>query len=441
MPLQDGRVTYEARVSFEDALETPVHRWYFYKEGYSPRLLKLILDEVTPPSDGWLLDSCGGVGTTVLSALELEHFPFVGALSVEYNPFSHFVAATKIASRALDAATLRRLARGLTRHKPKAIPPIPDSATLRNLAIYPRHRLLELRRLLGRVNEIASDPYRNLLRLALASVLEPASFARKDGRALRILPATTKLKTVEALFAQAVQNIAADLEASAANAGSKPRGKRQVRMHNGDARTLPAWIKPERVSMAVYSPPYLNGIDYSEVYKVEEYFLGFVDSNASLKRIREGTLRSHASIRFADRELALEHLPLGTARDLLTAISAFVKAEERRPFQSQYAWLIPSYFEDMYKVLKEQTRVLKPGGYSVCVVANSMLGNTIETKSRIGDDREELWRIPIPTDAIIAALGRHLGLTTVKAIWARSLRPRNVRTAWSRETIVVMRKD
>lgn len=438
LPLRDGRATYEARVSFEDALEEPLHRWYFYKEGFSPRLLGLLLQDLTPPR-GWLLDSFGGVGTSALSCLALAAPAFEGAVSLEYNPFSHAVATTKYRARALDPARLTRLGKSVAAHEPKRLPSIPLSATLRNADIYPPHRLRQLRRIDASIDELAQGVYRDALKLALASVLEPASYARKDGRALRILPRDQRLVPVAKLFHQAITNMADDLRAIA----DAPIARSAVpaRFLRGDARQLPKEIKAGSVGLALFSPPYLNGIDYSEVYKVEEYFFGFVNSPTELRRLREGTLRSHQSIQFPKRAALLPELEADhPVRALLAAISAFVEAEEDRAFQRQQVWLLPAYFDDMYRVLKEHARVLKPGGYSVCVVANSMIADNMTRLFNGVETRHELWRIPVATDAIIAALGREAGLETAPSIWARSLRPRNVRAGWSRETLVVMRK-
>lgn len=434
LPLRDGRRTFESKVSFADAIQHPLHRWYFYKEGFSPDLLRLVVAEVDVRPGGWLLDCFAGVATSLLSAGDLRPQRFIGAVGVEFNPFAVFAGRAKLAAPLLRGQTLRDLGLLVAQTRPSHLPPVPRSATVRNRRIFPRYRLDESRRLLGAIDERARAPYGNVLRLAVASALEPASFARKDGRALRLIPVDSARPSVRRLFLETVARMADDLDALA----ESPADRIPTILHRGDARNLPPSIQADSVSLALYSPPYLNGIDYSEVYKVEEWFLGFIKSNRELLELRRGTLRSHPSIRFPERPRAI---PDGSAvQKLVDRISGFVSRFERRHHQKQYAWLVPAYFDDMYLALREQSRVLKSGGYAVCVVADSMLSRTIEVATAGGIHRRELWRLPIATDAILAALGREVGLETVGGIWARSLRPRNIRRGWSRETLIIMRK-
>jgi DNA modification methylase len=438
LPLQDRRRSFDATVSFEDACDHPVHRWYFYKEGFSPRLLRLMLQEIEIPAGGILLDPFAGVGTTVLSAIALPTRPFEAAVGVEHNPFAAFVGRTKVTGRGVPAQIIQQLGDAVLDHLPVKLPPIPPSTTIRNSDIYPRHRLDELRRLSAAIDELSHGIRRDLLRLALASILEPASNARKDGRALRIVPSDERV-SVRDLFKRAVRDIAADLRGITMT----PLGSSRLpaSIYRGDARALPKQIGDKSVSLALFSPPYLNAIDYSEVYKVEEYFLGFVKDKDALYRVRQGTLRSHPSIRTFDRDGGLEALPAeNLVRQLTDRIAEFLEAEEDRSFQAQYAWMIPGYFGDMHAVLKELERVLMPGGVAICVVANSMLADSLKVRVGEKEYRRDLWRIPVATDAIIAALGREAGLETIGGIWARSLRPRNAKAGRSRETLVIMQK-
>lgn len=443
LPLRDGRALFASKVSFEESRTAPVHRWYFYKEGYSPNLLTALLAEVAPPKGGLLLDPFAGVGTTLVSATQLQHQPFTGAVGVEYNPFAGFVARTKLTWPRLDSWRISTLGQAILAASADAreLPPIPPSTTLRDERIFPRARLCQLRELSSTIDSLSSGLHRDALRLALASILEPASYAEKDGRALRILSKDTRRPGVRPLFANALATMSDDLH----RVGKRQKGASEfpVTIHSGDARSLPKTIADASVSLAMYSPPYLNGIDYTEVYKVEEWFLGFIGTKQSMFDLRQGTLRSHASVRFKQETSEMEDELDGrsTVLRLMREITEFFETEEPRHFQKQYAWLIPAYFEDMYRVLKEQYRVLMPGGYSVCVVANSMFTGSLTEVQGDGDEvRRELWRLPLATDAIIAELGLAVGFDVLPAIGARDLRPRNVTKGWSRETILLMRK-
>ena len=57
-----------------------------------------------------------------------------------------------------------------------------------------------------------------------------------------------------------------------------------------------------RSACVPYSPPYLNCIDYTEVYKLELWLLELVKTQAEFRQVRLGTLRSHPSVKFAERD-------------------------------------------------------------------------------------------------------------------------------------------
>lgn len=447
--LQDGRTEFGKRVSFEDARGRRVHGWYYFKEGFSPSLLGLILKKLGDvPEPSVFCDPFSGVSTSVLSATQLDPQPFGRAIGVERNPFAHFVGNTKLRWRGLDPERLRTLAKRISTYRKSPLPPIPNSATLRNRRIFSRTRLDDLRALRAGIDTFARrSAEHDVLRLALASILEASSFAKKDGRALRIVDPKERDVPPRQLFVDAVGAIARDVEQGQmmARRRAASRGKLRIvtaHVYLGDARKLPKQIGAGTVGLALYSPPYLNGIDYSEVYKVEEYFLGFVRSNDELRQLRKTTLRSHASIRFPKRPSAFDQLPKRSAvRKLIAAISAFVAAHETRTFQRQHVWLVPAYFADMYDALREQARVLRPGGYAVCVVGNSMLaGPALEELKGKQNVRHPKWQLPIATDLIIADLARAAGLRVRPSYAVRALFPRNVKRAWSRESILVFQK-
>ena len=51
------------------------------------------------------------------------------------------------------------------------------------------------------------------------------------------------------------------------------------------------------------------------------------------------------------------------------------------------------------------------------------------------------WRVPIPTDVLLARLAESVGFDEVEIWAARDLRPRNVTSGSARESIVVARRS
>src|SRR4051794_37267217 len=61
-----SRVSYEAPVNFNESMHAMRHRWFPYKEGFSPSFVRAFLDRLR--GGGRVLDPFSGVGTTALEA-------------------------------------------------------------------------------------------------------------------------------------------------------------------------------------------------------------------------------------------------------------------------------------------------------------------------------------------------------------------------------------
>ena len=87
----DNRVSYESPTNFNDAAMVPRHRWYSYKEGFSPQFVSGFLSSHLDLSRATVVDPFAGVGTTVL---ETAIFGGVG-FGFDVNPLAHFVSNSK----------------------------------------------------------------------------------------------------------------------------------------------------------------------------------------------------------------------------------------------------------------------------------------------------------------------------------------------------------
>jgi DNA modification methylase len=85
--------------------------------------------------------------------------------------------------------------------------------------------------------------------------------------------------------------------------------------------------------------------------------------------------------------------------------------------------VITGYFDDMYLALKEQFRVLKPGGFLVYMVANSRHSN-----------------LPIATDVLIGEIARSVGFEPLKLIVLHQRNGRATGRRFLRESVVIGRK-
>jgi len=447
----DERSTYGDLVGSVELTEHPLHRWFSYKEAYSPRLPIEVLGMLGSGDSRVVADPFAGVATTALS---LQYHPLVSrTIGVEYSPFAQFVGRTKLNWSLLSPKRLEQHVKRLRKFPVVETLEAPSLAAFSNEEIFKERALNALLSAKHSIfqDEELSGPERDFFLLGLAAIIEDSSGAMKDGRALRILRGRTRPpKSLSprrgALNGDGVRELLVnqwlamleDLRILAPMR-ARARSRRDLNLR-GDARNLEGVqhrghrqhpLPDGSVGLFVYSPPYLNCIDYTEVYKLELWFLNFVENNTEFRDVRLGTLRSHPSVRFKPSSLfaGVSH----SVTDLIVTMAEFLDERLPRPGLGE---MLLNYFEDMYSVLAEQYRVLEPGGSVACVVANS----TFSRRSGNSKTRREQWRLPVLTDVLIARLAELVGFESIEIWEARNLRPRNVRSGTARESIVVARK-
>jgi hypothetical protein len=427
----------------------PVHRWYSFKESFSHRLPGFVIDRLGIDTAGRAADVFGGVGT---STVALRGRGFDEVIGVEYSPFAHFVGKAKLDWVRLDPSRMARLIPQALAYETRDDLEPPTLSAFSNDEIFDTQRLQSLLAAREHIRALEARPTeRSALLLGLASVIEDASGAMKDGRALRILRGRQRVSKLlrcrrgledsgdfvrDALARQfwAMKEDLDDLASHRADIRKAP-----AHHLRGDARELAeVKLSPRKpaltagsVSFSVFSPPYLNCIDYSEIYKLELWLLEMISDQSSFRELRLGTLRSHPSVEFPDRGyMATEDAPVS---ELVSLVSSFIERNSARPGIGR---MVRNYFDDMYRVLAQQAWVLEPGAWMVCVVGNS----TFSRRLAKDGDKEEVWRIPLLTDVILAQMAEAVGLEGVQIWSARDLRARNVRGGRAREAAVVARK-
>ena len=145
------------------------------------------------------------------------------------------------------------------------------------------------KRLIAIANAIReTGPTADAVRLGIASAIEPLSRVRKDGRALRLV--TRSRPRVVQTLAEQWEVIAQDCLHSRAQEHSSTAAIVKL----GDGRDpISSGVEKESLDLIFTSPPYPNNIDYSEVYKLELWLLGFITNSEDFRKLRRSTFRSH----------------------------------------------------------------------------------------------------------------------------------------------------
>lgn len=408
-----------------------VHRWFHFKEAFSSRLLARILEdtELRERRHLRILDPFAGVGTTLVSAGEAVacgELRQVTAYGIECNPFLHLVASSKVAALQRPPSGLLKLAQKLaavaSRRPTDAEVAVPGLSTFQRPEFFDRSELQRLLLIREAIDQEAAsgtpDDLLNLCRLALGAVVEPVSNLRRDGRALRYVPAKSPRPTAVQGFLDKVEQIAEDLPRE----GLKLAGA----VLSGDGRSLsPLNTRYPAFDLVLFSPPYPNNIDYTEVYKLENWLLGFIADGEEFALQRLKTVYSHPSLLRPDplpsRDLT------GAENQLVTrTVAPLIDHLPEDRYSSGRTRMLRGYVLDMYLSLRSARNRVAPGGYIVYVVGNSIHGSSSAS-------------LVIAADLLIAELAMALGYDLVGVGVARQLRRRFVDSPYLRESIVTLR--
>ena len=419
---------YKNLVNFSTNLDKPIHRWFDVKEGYSRDLIINLIDRFDVQKKELIFDPFCGSGTTLLTAKEKG----IDSIGFEINPFLAFLTKVKLNNYInKDILGLELAAKDIKEMSVKksfiSSPKLSISKKLFG------SRLKTILAIKEYISQVPKNRIRDLLNICFLSILEDCSTSKKDGNGLKY-PRNKIPKKVKSTFIKKLNQIIDDLK------NTKDWRNKSFIFEN-DVRKLEDILKnkidtnaidllngfdinnfntfKKKVSLAIFSPPYMNCFDYTEVYKVELWFGDFIKNYGELKKIREATLSSHLNQTLTERKkLDNEYVNIFTE-----AISKKELWNKRIPF------MIQGYFEDMWLVLKGLYQLLSPKRYCVIVVGNSAYGN-----------------IAIPTDLILGDIGLGVGFKSFEVNVARHLgtssqqyRKVNQRNIL-RESLVILKK-
>src|SRR6185369_9624201 len=106
MPETSRPLIEPIQATFRGRQKEPLHEWFPYLEGYSPRFVEQVIEEFAPDATV-ILDPFAGTGTTALTSARLGRT----ALYCELNPLLQYLIEVKVVATTLDAKERQRLAK------------------------------------------------------------------------------------------------------------------------------------------------------------------------------------------------------------------------------------------------------------------------------------------------------------------------------------------
>ncbi|MEU4465665.1 hypothetical protein AB0G20_18430 [Streptomyces sp. NPDC024017] len=405
--------------------EEPLYRWFHLKEAFSSRLLDRLLHDVglSVKANLAIADPFAGSGTTLLSGISAceRNGHRAHVFGVERNPFIWELSHAKLQARILGnsiagsfAAELEKIKKFYEDFKYDTFV-IPGLSTLKNEKYFPAQYMQDLLRIRHAIDAGATQETRSIFRVCLASCVEPSSRLRRDGRALRFEPSRDPKLPWE-IFLDRVDLVRRDLESTkpAASGGE---------VVLGDARQVSSLATEQEFDLILFSPPYPNNIDYTEIYKTEAWVLGCYESEAEMKAQRQRTVRSHPSVRFSQEFVYLNSAVAADVHSLIDPVVSCVPVGDR--YSEGRKEVIIGYADDMLRVLVECRRIIREDGRLVFVVGNSLHGS--------GDSK-----YVIAADVIMGRLAELSGWRVSEVKIARMLKRRAGESAFLRESLVIL---
>jgi hypothetical protein len=399
------------------AIALPFQEWRRFKEAFAPELIDQAASE-TSGHINHLADPFGGSGTTALAG----QFLGIRPTTIEVNPYLADLIEAKIAPVDVDAAAVafgRVVERAgqfeaMTAPKFRGAPTTFVEPGVGGRFIFWRdvaRRLVAYRDAINLERDIA---IRRLFTVILASATVPASNIVVSGKGRRYRRGWQTRRpspeVIDSSFRDGVLRALFDLRCFS------DRRCRDYRLLRGDARQLVGLIEP--LDLAVFSPPYPKSFDYTDVYNVELWTLGYLDSSAKNTELRNQTLRSHVQIY---RDMSSNDL----GSPLLRRTMQELEAASAKLWNRHIPAMIGAYAADMAIVLKGVADKLRTKGRIYMVVGDSRYAN-----------------IDVPIAAILAEVTPGLGLEPLRVEPCRSMRasPQQGGRAELAESLVVLER-
>lgn len=373
-----------SNISALEAKTKPRHRWYFFKEAFSPEIVDRAVADAGCDAGSVVFDPFCGSGTVPVGAA----LKGCRAAGVEVNPFLAFVARAKLAhcrpetfeARAEEVLVRARIGR---RSPLLEFSTFSDEGLDRNSK--KKEKWLFNRSVLEafeggwQASKASNTAAQRLVRLCLMGAATETCNATKDGKALRYRKDWREREFGKedfiAAFQERVAIVAEDLRTT-------PLNSKMANVYLGDARRY-APGGPFR--LCVTSPPYLNSFDYTDVYRPELFLGGWVKDMHALRALRLETLRSHMQVEW-DKPSEDDF-----GSHYIDAISR-IRPLKDKLWSSRIPLMVQAYFEDMRRILKRLREAAAEDASAWIVVSTSAYGG-----------------IEIPVDLIIADIGTDCG--------------------------------
>lgn len=347
--------------SNQGAANIPFQRWFHFKEAFSPKFVADTLGALPYKIDR-CLDPFGGSGTTAVTCRMLG----ISSTVIEVNPFLADLIEAKLTPvpAANFCATYDSLLSNLNIESGDSLPiegmpPTMVEPGLKGRFVFAADVYATIRAIVRASAALSPDEGR-LLKVLLGAVLVPNSNVTINGKGRRYRRGwEARRRSATDLIASL--DDAVDMATADLTLYSGLRRGRHV-IQRGDARNALARVK--KADVAIFSPPYPNSFDYTDVYNLELWMLGYLKSGPDNRMLRHQTLRSHVQTKWRATQ------PVAASEALETTLDALRRARADL-WNPHIPEMIGFYFDDLAMVFAQLRRILAPGHHAVVAIGDS----------------------------------------------------------------------
>jgi DNA modification methylase len=337
--------------------------WRRFKEAFPPELVARGVTETTAALGRQVLtciDPFAGSGTTPLACQFLGITP----MAIEVNPYLADLIEAKLTP--VDGQLVgMRLAEVLATARSvdpvsyySGGPPTFVEPGVKGRYLFSAEVANRLASLVDAVLRIREESVRRLLRVLLGSAALEVCNATVSGKGRRYRGGweerSVRPGDLDRHFVSAVEAAVFDATRYAR------RRSLEFKLIRGDARVEVKTV--DEVDLAIFSPPYPNSFDYTDVYNIELWALRYLRSPDENVKLRHSTLRSHVQIKRDMSSIALTPLVMSAIERLRSAPNLWDRAIPD---------MVGAYFDDLRCVMVELRRMLPRHGRVYIVVGDS----------------------------------------------------------------------
>jgi len=384
--------------TFKDSLRVPIHRWFRYPAGYSYKFVEAVFDTFDIKPGNWVYDPFSGSGTTLICAKQRG----IHAYGVEAHEFVHWVADVKLRWEYDLVYLSKEIEKTIFESKQYVFSHI-DNVDLEGVfpslvyKCYHPQDLKVLYLLREYIIHKVKPEFVDLAKLALTNTLRGAAAAGTGWPYIAPNKNTGDKPPKKAftVFENTLRQMVLDVKVV-----SKELKPCQIQNKLGDSRKKQE-LADGQVDVAITSPPYLNNYDYADRTRLETYFWGIVATWGEITEKFRNKLIVAATTQIKRNEFPditsvlsweISRVAPQIYSELQDAVNMLSKIRLTKGGKKDYDLMVPLYFNDIFRVVGESYRILRPGG-RFCLV--------------LGDSAP--YGVHIQTDRIIGELGLGIG--------------------------------